>query len=55
MPAYGLRQLPALFIAYVAGRRTNEAADAEFLHVFAHVDANHAVLVVEHHLRQGLG
>src|SRR5664280_1229230 len=55
MPAHGLCQLPALFIAYVAGRGADEAADAEFLHVFAHVDADHAVFVVEQYFRQGFG
>src|SRR5450830_959965 len=55
MPAYGLCQLPALFIANVSGRRADETADTEFLHVFAHVDADHAVLVVEQHLGQRLG
>lgn len=52
--ADGLGELAAFFVAYIAGRRPNEAADAELFAVFAHVDADHGALVVEEEFGQGL-
>ncbi len=46
-PAHGLGQRAALFIADIAGRRADQPGDGVLLHVFAHVDADHGVLVVE--------
>ena len=40
-------QLTALFVSYVSGRRTDQTGDRIFLHVFAHIDTNHVVLVVK--------
>ena len=51
--AHRLGQLPALFIAHVAGRRAHQARDSVFFLVLAHVNAHHGVLVIEQELRQG--
>ena len=48
--AHRLRQLAALVVADVAGRRADEARHRVPLLVLAHVDAHHRVLVVEHEL-----
>ncbi len=45
--ADGLGELAALFEADVARRRADEARDGVLLHVLAHVEAHHRVLVVE--------
>ena len=47
-------QLAAFFVADVAGRRAEQAADGVPLAVLAHVDAHQRVLVVEHELGQRL-
>ena len=55
---HGLAQLPAFLITDVARRRADEPRHGVFLHVFAHIDANHRVFVVEQKFRQrpgGLG
>ena len=44
-------QLATLFVADVARRGADQAADRVPLHELAHVDADHGVLVVEHALR----
>src|ERR1035438_10167635 len=54
---YGLRRTaslnwPPFLIADVAGRRADEPRDGVFLHVFAHVYADHRALVVEKKFRQ---
>ena len=46
----GFGKLAALFVTDVARRRTDQARDRVFLHVFAHVDADHGVFVVEQKL-----
>ena len=48
----GFGELPAFFVTDVSGRRADQARDRVFLHVFAHVDADHGVLVVEQKFRQ---
>ena len=53
--AHGLRQLSALVVADVAGRRADEARHRVPLLVLAHVDADHRVLVVEHELGECAG
>ena len=52
---HGLRQLAALVVAHISGRRSDEPGHGVLLHVLAHVDADHIVLIVEQRLRQGLG
>lgn len=51
--AHLLGELSALLVAHVARRAAYEAADAVLLHVFAHVDADQGVFVVEHHFAKG--
>ncbi len=51
-PANRLGQLPALVEADVAGRRADQPRHRMLLHVLAHVDAHHRLLVVEEKLRQ---
>ena len=43
----GFRELPALLVADVAGRRAHQARHVVLLLVLRHVDAHHGVLVVE--------
>ena len=45
-------QLPAFFVADVTRRRTDQARDGVFLHVFAHVDPDHGLLVIEQKFRE---
>ena len=52
--AYGLGQLTAFFIADIAGRRAKQAADGMLLVVFAHIDAEQGVFVIEHKFSQRL-
>ena len=52
--ADGLGQHAALFVAHVARRGADQPADGVPLHELAHVEADHGVFVVEHHLGQGL-
>ena len=54
LPADRFRQLAALLIAHISGRRSDQAGDRVLLHVFAHVDADHVLLVVEQCLGQRL-
>ena len=51
-PTDGLGELAALLVADVPGRRADEAAHRVLLHVLAHVDAGHGLLVVEEELGQ---
>jgi len=50
----GFRELAALVMADVAGRRADEPRDRVLLLVLGHVDAHHHLLVVEQELRQRL-
>ena len=52
---HALGELAALVIAYVAGRRADESADAVFLHELAHIHADQRVLGREHLLGNLLG
>ena len=42
-----LGQLSALLVADVSRRRTDETRDCEFLHILAHIDADHVGLALE--------
>ena len=53
--AHGLGELAAFVVAHVAGRRADETRDGVLLHVLAHVDADHGLLVVEEKLGEGAG
>ncbi len=53
--AHFFSELSALLIAYVSGRRSDEAGDGELLHVFAHVDADQSVGRIKHVFREFLG
>ncbi len=55
---HGFGQLPAFVVANISRRRANQPGHGVFLHVLAHVDAHHGLLVVEQELGQrprGLG
>ena len=45
--AHRFTQLAPFFIADIARRSADEPRDGVFLHVFAHVDADHGILVIE--------
>ena len=47
-----LGELPALLVSNVARGCADEPRHAVFLHVFAHVDADHQLLIVEEKLRE---
>ena len=55
LAAHSLGQLAALFITDISRRRADQAADAELLHIFGHVDTHHVALVVKQCLCQCLG
>ena len=46
-PADCFAELPAFFVADVAGRRANQPRHGVFLHVLAHVDPHHRIFVIE--------
>jgi len=50
--AYRLGKLTAFLVAHVSRRRADETRYIELLHVFAHVDADDRVFVVEKEFRQ---
>ncbi len=50
-----LGELPAFFIAHIAWRGTNQAADGKFLHVFCHIDADQHLFIVKQAFCQGFG
>ena len=54
LAAYGLGQLTAFIIAYIARRCTDEAGGGELLLILAHVDTCQHRLVVEEDLCQSL-
>mmetsp|Transcript_28368 Transcript_28368/g.74981 ORF Transcript_28368/g.74981 Transcript_28368/m.74981 type:complete len:474 (+) Transcript_28368:94-1515(+) len=53
-PPHRLRQLAALVVAHVAGRRADEARDGVALRELGHVEARDGVLRIEELLREGL-
>ena len=48
-------ELATFFVADIARRSADQAADVVLLHVLAHVDLHERVLVAEHELGQRLG
>ena len=54
LTAHLFRQLAALLVTHVSGRRTHQTGHRVLLHVLGHVDADHGILVAEHGLGQGL-
>ena len=53
--AHGLRQLAALVVADISRGRADQPRDGVLLHVLAHVDAHHVLLIIKERLRQRLG
>lgn len=51
--AYLLGELASFFVAYVAGRGSDEAGDAVFFHVFGHVESDEGVFVIEEEFCEG--
>ena len=51
--ANGFGQLAALLIADIARRRSNQSGYRILLHIFAHINADHVVFVIEQGLCQG--
>ena len=54
-PPDGLGELSAFFVSDVTRRRSDQTRDRVLLHIFAHIDANHCVLVVEEEFSQRAG
>ena len=54
-PPHRLGQRPALLVADIARRRTDQPGDRVLLHIFGHVDAHERGVVVEQEARQRLG
>ena len=52
--ADGFGQRAAFFVADVARRGADQAADGVLFHELAHVEADHGVFVVEQHFGEGL-
>ena len=48
-------ELATFFVADVARRSADQAADVVLLHVLAHVDLDEGILIAEHELGQRLG
>ena len=53
VPPHRFRELPAFFIAHVAGRGADQSRNRMLLHIFRHVDTNEIGLVVEQRRREG--
>ena len=49
---HSLSQLTALVVAHISRRRANQPRHGVLLHVLAHVDAHHRLLIIEQKLRQ---
>ena len=54
LPADLLRQLTALPVAHISGRRTHQTRNAVFLHIFAHIQTDHGVAAAVNGCRQRL-
>ena len=54
MPPHRLGELPALVVADIARRRTDEPRHGVLLHVFAHVESDDGILVIEKEFGQRL-
>ena len=47
LAAHGFRQVAALFITHISGRRTDQTSHRVLLHEFAHVDAHHRLIAIK--------
>ena len=47
LSANGLCELTALIVTNISRRRSDQTGDGEFLHILAHIDAHHIVLIIE--------
>ena len=54
LAAYSVRQLPALLIAYIAGRRTNQPRCRVLFHILRHIEAQHRAFITKKLRRQSL-
>ena len=52
--AHGFRQSAAFFVSHITRRRADQASHAVSFHEFAHIDANHVALIIEHEMSQRL-
>src|SRR5579864_890324 len=50
-----LGQLASLFESHIARRRANQSRHRVLFHVFAHINANHGVLIIKQKLSQSAG
>ena len=55
LAAHGLGQLSAFLIAHISRRRSDQTGHGEFLHILAHIDPDHVLLIVKQGLGQSLG
>ena len=54
LTAHLFRQLTALIVTHISGRRTDQTGHRVALHIFGHIDSDHSVFIAEHGFRQGL-
>ena len=54
LTAYSVRQLTALLIAYIAGRRTNQPRCRVLFHILGHIKAQHSAFIAKKLRRQRL-
>ena len=47
LTAYSVRQLAALLIAYIAGRRTNQSCCRVLFHILGHIKAQHGAFIAK--------
>ncbi len=53
--AHRLRQLAALVVPHIAGRRANQPGHGVLLHIFAHIQTNHRVVAAKQSVGQSFG
>ena len=54
-PADCLGELSSFFISYISGRCSDQTGHGIFLHVLAHIDTNHVILIIKQRCRQSFG
>ena len=55
LPADCFRQLAPFLIAHISGRRPDQPGYGIFLHILAHINPHHIILVIKQRCRQGFG